>query len=46
VFSIAFTDQSDFDVLSRISKASRAAAYNARDPANIDRVFSLVFSNF
>jgi Ca-activated chloride channel family protein len=46
VFAIAFGDQSDLDVLAQIGKASRAAAYDARDPATIDRVFISVLSNF
>lgn len=46
VFSIAFGEKSDLGVLERISKASRAAAYDARDPDTIDKVFVSVLSNF
>lgn len=46
VFAIAFGEQSDLDVLGQIGEASRAAAYDARDPATIDQVFVSVISNF
>ncbi|MEV0392572.1 substrate-binding domain-containing protein [Polymorphospora rubra] len=46
IFSIAFGDKSDLGVLEQISKASRAAAYDARDPDTIDKVFISVLSNF
>jgi Ca-activated chloride channel family protein len=46
VFAIAFGDKSDLGVLSDIAKSSRAAAYDARDPATIDRAFVSVLSNF
>nr|MBA3488931.1 substrate-binding domain-containing protein [Longispora sp. (in: high G+C Gram-positive bacteria)] len=46
VFTIAYGEQADFDVLQRISRASRAAAYDARDPSTIDNVMINVISNF
>jgi hypothetical protein len=29
-----------------VAKVSRAAAYDAKDPATVDKVFSSVLSNF
>ncbi len=46
VFTIAYGPDADLDVLKQISEASRAAAYDARDPATIDKVFANVLSNF
>jgi Ca-activated chloride channel family protein len=46
VFTIAYGDKADLDVLRKISKASRAAAYDAHDPASIDSVLTNVISNF
>ena len=46
VFTIAYGDKADLSTLDRISTASRAAAYDARDPATIDNVFTNVISNF
>jgi len=46
VFSIAYGDGADLETLKQISEASRAAAYDATDPANLDRVFTAVLSNF
>ncbi len=46
VFSIAYGPDADLDTLKRISEASRAAAYDARNPATIDKVFANVLSNF
>ena len=46
VFSIAYGADADLDTLKRISEASRAAAYDARDAANITKVFANVLSNF
>ena len=46
VFSIAYGPDADLQTLQRISEASRAAAYDARDPATIDQVFADVLSNF
>jgi Ca-activated chloride channel family protein len=46
VFPIAYGDSADFDVLKRIAQASRAAAYDASDPATIDKVLTAVISNF
>jgi Ca-activated chloride channel homolog len=46
VFTIAYGDQSDLGTLQRISSASRAAAYDARNPTSIDSVLVNVISNF
>ena len=46
VFPIAYGDQADLGVLRRIADASRGAAYDSKDPASIDNVFTAVVSNF
>jgi Ca-activated chloride channel family protein len=46
VFPIAYGANADLEVLRRIAEASRAAAYDASDPASIDKVFTAVVSNF
>jgi Ca-activated chloride channel family protein len=46
VFTIAYGDKADLDTLKKISTASRAAAYDARNPATIDNVLINVISNF
>ncbi len=46
VFTIAYGEDADTSVLRRIAEASNAAAYDASDPASIDRVFTNVISNF
>jgi Ca-activated chloride channel family protein len=46
VFPIAYGEDADLGVLRRIAEASRAAAYDAADPASIDKVFTEVVSNF
>jgi len=46
VFPIAYGDKADLGVLRDIAKASRAAAYDATDPATIERVLVAVLSNF
>jgi Ca-activated chloride channel homolog len=46
VFSIAFGEDADLAALRRIAEASGAAAYDAKDPASIDNVFTAVISNF
>jgi Ca-activated chloride channel family protein len=46
VFPIAYGDAADLGVLREIAKASRAAAYDATDPATIERVLVAVLSNF
>lgn len=46
VFPIAYGDQADLGVLQKIAQASRAAAYDASDPASIDKVLTAVLSNF
>jgi Ca-activated chloride channel family protein len=46
VFSIAYGADADLDVLKKISQASRAAAYDARRPESITKVFGDVLSNF
>jgi Ca-activated chloride channel family protein len=46
IFPIAYGDDADLGVLRRIAEASRAAAYDASDPATIEKVFTAVVSNF
>jgi Ca-activated chloride channel family protein len=46
VFTIAYGPDADLSTLQQISQASRAAAYDARQPATIDKVFADVLSNF
>ncbi|MEP6560528.1 MAG: substrate-binding and VWA domain-containing protein [Nakamurella sp.] len=46
VFTIAYGADADLATLQQISEASRAAAYDARNPATIDQVFANVLSNF
>ena len=46
VFAIAFGEDSDLPTLTRIAKASKASAYDARNPATINDVFVSVLSNF
>jgi Ca-activated chloride channel family protein len=46
VFPIAYGAQADLGVLRSIASASRAAAYDASDPATIDKVLTAVLSNF
>ena len=43
---IAYGPDADLATLQQISEASRAAAYDARNPATIDKVFANVLSNF
>ena len=46
VFTIAYGEDADLNTVTRISEASRAAAYDATDPQTIDAVFTNVLSNF
>jgi Ca-activated chloride channel family protein len=46
LFTIGYGDGADLTVLQQLAKASRAAAYDASDPASIDKVFTNVVSNF
>lgn len=46
IFTIAFGEESDREVLDAISKASRGVGYDARDPALIEQVFIAVLSSF
>jgi Ca-activated chloride channel family protein len=46
VFPIAYGDSADLDSLKKIASASEAVAYDARDPASIEKVFTAVVSNF
>ena len=46
VFTIGYGDDADLPTLKRIAEASRGAAYDASDPASIDKVFTNVISNF
>ena len=46
LFTVAYGENADLAVLKRMAEASRAASYDASDPASIDRVFTAVISNF
>jgi Ca-activated chloride channel family protein len=46
VFTIGYGDDADLPTLRQIAGASRGAAYDASDPASIDKVFTNVISNF
>lgn len=46
IFPIAYGDDADLPSLRRIAEGSRGAAYDASDPASIDKVFTAVISNF
>ena len=46
MFTIAYGADADLATLQQISGASNAAAYDARNPATIDKVFADVLSNF
>jgi Ca-activated chloride channel family protein len=46
VFPIAYGQDADLGELTKIADASRAAAYDASDPASIDKVLTAVLSNF
>jgi Ca-activated chloride channel family protein len=46
VFPIAYGDDADLAELRRIAEASRAAVYDASDPASIDKVLTAVLANF
>ena len=46
VFTIAYGADADLSVLQQIAEATNAAAYDASDPATIDKVFTSVISNF
>lgn len=46
VFPIAYGDAADLGPLKQIAAASRAAAYDATDPASITNVLTAVLSNF
>jgi Ca-activated chloride channel family protein len=46
VFPIAYGSAADLDILKRIAASSRAAAYDASDPASITNVLTAVLSNF
>jgi len=46
VFSIAYGEQADLEVLNTISKATTAAAYDAGNAATINKVLVNVISNF
>jgi Ca-activated chloride channel family protein len=46
VFPIAYGEDADLGELTKIADASRAAVYDASDPASIDKVLTAVLSNF
>jgi Ca-activated chloride channel family protein len=45
-FPIAYGADADLPTLRGIAEAARGAAYDASDPASIDKVFTAVLSNF
>ena len=45
-FPIGYGGDADLPTLRRIAQAARGAAYDASDPASIDKVFTAVLSNF
>lgn len=46
IFPIAYGSGADITTLQEIAEASNARAYDASDPASIDKVFTAVVSNF
>jgi Ca-activated chloride channel homolog len=46
VFPIAYGDDADLGELRKIADASRAAVYDASDPASIEKVLTAVLANF
>ncbi|MGW5680374.1 extracellular solute-binding protein [Nonomuraea sp. NPDC003754] len=46
VFTIAYGEDADLDVLREISETTSAAAYDSREPGSIDQIFTAVTSNF
>ena len=46
LFTIAYGADADLGVLTQISEATSAAAYDSRKPGSIDQVFTAVISNF
>ncbi|MCC7076498.1 MAG: extracellular solute-binding protein [Acidimicrobiia bacterium] len=46
VFTVGYGEDADVEALTRIAEASDGAVYISKDPANIERVFSNVISNF
>ncbi|MDX6219075.1 MAG: Ca-activated chloride channel, partial [Frankiales bacterium] len=45
-FPIGYGRDADLPTLTKIAESARGAAYNASDPASIDKVFTSVLSNF
>ena len=45
-FPIGYGSDADLPTLTKIAEAARGLAYNASDPATIDKVFTSVLSNF
>ncbi|WP_326820329.1 substrate-binding and VWA domain-containing protein [Streptosporangium sp. NBC_01756] len=46
MFTIAYGQDADLEVLRQISETTDAAAYDSRQPGSIDQVFTAVVSNF
>jgi Ca-activated chloride channel family protein len=46
LFTISYGETADVQTLRAISQATRAATYNASNPATINQVFTAVISNF
>ena len=46
VFTISYGEEADVVTLRAVAQATRAATYNASNPATIEQVFTAVISNF
>ncbi|GIH26185.1 VWA domain-containing protein [Acrocarpospora phusangensis] len=46
MFTIAYGEDADLNVLRQISESTNAAAYDSRESGSIDQVFTAVISNF
>ncbi len=46
LFTIAYGEDADKNVLKRLAEATNAATYDASDPESINKVFTAVISNF
>jgi Ca-activated chloride channel homolog len=46
IFTVGYGEEADQSVLTRISEVTEARSYDARDPRQIDDIFSDVISNF
>ena len=46
IFTVGYGEEADQSVLTRIAEVTEARSYDARDPRQIDDIFSDVISNF